>query len=374
METIDIFIKQLQGRCGQIFHLPDKRKTRMNLIAALKIGLGSALAIFVAYLLSLPNPASAGTITLLTVMAQTRRQTLTLIGRRFISYLFTVGLCLLIFPLIKNIYLAYALFLIVTVFVLEMLGWQSTLSVNAVIGAHFLINQDFSLAFIGYEFGLLCIGIVVALIMNLIQPDRLVHEELYERVLVIEDNMRQALLEISDWLADEDKKAFKKRHVLPDLRLNLLESVEQASQYAQNSFSENDECYLRYFELRLEQYALLHELYEHASEIRELHEPGVIISEYIASLAAEVSQATDPEILLAENDELKARVAQVESEEVTFQEKAMLLFLLYDLQEFVTLKREFLEHLTPGQREMFEKNQFVPQKKKMLHPHTWLNS
>lgn len=373
MDTIDIFLKQIRGKTRNFFQLPDRQKMKMNLIAALKIGLGSALAIFIAYLLHLPNAASAGTIALLTIMAQTRRQTLTLIGRRFLSYIMTVGLCFLIFPTISNIYLSYALFLIVTVFVLELLGWQTTLSVNAVIGAHFLINQDFSLAFVGYEFGLLCIGIAVALLMNLIQPDASIHEDLYKRVLRIEENMRESLLEISDWLTDENKKDFSRRHVLPDLRANLLESVETASWYAQNSFSENDECYLRYFELRLEQYALLHELYEHAAEIKELHECGVIISEYIASLASHVSQATDPDILLTENDELKKRLALAEEEQITFEEKAMLLFLLYDLQEFVTLKREFLNHLTPGQRELFEKYQFVHPKKKLLHPGTWIN-
>lgn len=49
------------------------------------------------------------------------------------------------------------------------MDWRAVISVNAVIGTHFLETGDFSPAFIRNELALVIIGIFFAILLNLFQ-------------------------------------------------------------------------------------------------------------------------------------------------------------------------------------------------------------
>lgn len=159
---------------------------KIHLTEALKIAFGSALAVVICTLLNLPHPYSAGTITLLTLMGSTRKQTLSLIGKRYVSFGFAIFLCWLIFPHVKSIYLAYGLYLLGIVFILWTIGWKDTLSVNAVIGTAFILDQTFSFEHILIELLILTIGIAIAFLLNLYQPDLAIKNLVYEQIFKVE--------------------------------------------------------------------------------------------------------------------------------------------------------------------------------------------
>lgn len=332
----------------------DAHQLKIHLINALKIGCGSALAIFIAMGFGLPGSASAGTITLLTLIAQTRKDTVLLILRRLVSYVFTVLICWIVFQTVADTYIAYAFFLVIIVFLLEMLGWQSTLSVNAVIGAQFLVNQEFTFEFASYQLALLLIGISIALIFNLLQPDLTEKENLKLRLEKIECEMKEVVSEVAQSLLQKEK-IHERREYLPKLHSDLLKSIEEASRFQKNSFKSEDKWFLPYFEMRLEQCLILEELYEHTRSISLNPQGTHAIVDYMDSLIEFISVHDEPGNKLTECLELKKDILAGKYRMESFESEAMLLFVIFDVEKFVELKIEFVTKLSKEQMDSYKK-------------------
>ena len=122
------------------------RKTKKALLLATKIGVGTAVAITMADWLELSSPTSAGTITLLTLLT-TKRNTIKLSMQRLLTFAMTTGLAFMLFKLIPNVWIAFGMLIFSQVFILEMFKSTWTLSVNAMIAIHYLVEQNFTFEF-----------------------------------------------------------------------------------------------------------------------------------------------------------------------------------------------------------------------------------
>lgn len=333
-----------------------KKRLRLGATAALKIGCGSALAIFIATMLGLKNPTAAGTITLLTVLASTRKGTLALIGQRLASFFLTVFLSYFLFSMDNDAYVSFGILLIVDTFLLEMLQWQSTLSVNALIGMHFLTSQDFSFSYIANEFLLLLLGMAIAMVLNLMQPMVSDRQRLYRRIHQVEEDMEQALSNVSDYLKSQ------KRHTGTWKNISVLEEqitqyVQDASVFAQNSFRDEDEWFVAYFEARQHQCLAIHRLHAHCIAIREIPKDAKIVSDYIGSMVGHVKDTTVPQAHLERADELITQVCKEGSGtgQDSFESQAMLFHILLDMKEYVQIKQNFILSLNDKEKEQYEK-------------------
>lgn len=137
-----------------------------NYIWPLKIAFGSSLAIFVAQLLELQNATSAGIITLITIVT-TRGETVQLSYQRVVTFFLSTALVCVIFQSVPWMWVDYGIYIFVMSILCHLLKWDTTISLNAVIGTHFLVSQDFSIVFILNEFSLVLIGILFAILLNI---------------------------------------------------------------------------------------------------------------------------------------------------------------------------------------------------------------
>lgn len=128
-----------------------KKEWKKILMRAAKIAVGSSAAIYIAQHLALENAASAGTITLLTLVT-TKWETLKLSLFRLITFALSVFLAAVTIGFLESEWIAYGIYIFVLISVCHSLGWQATVSVNSVIGIHFLTSKDFSTAFLLNEF------------------------------------------------------------------------------------------------------------------------------------------------------------------------------------------------------------------------------
>lgn len=142
------------------------RQVKRVLLQAIKIAVGSSVAIYLAHILGLEYEASAGSITLLTLVT-TKWETVKLSFYRMATFVLAVVLAALTFGHMTSSWLAYGIYVFLIVAISHSLGWASTISVNAVIGTHFLMTRDFSPDFIRNELLLVLIGVVIATILNL---------------------------------------------------------------------------------------------------------------------------------------------------------------------------------------------------------------
>lgn len=143
-----------------------QQRYRKIILLSLKIGIGSSLSLYIAMKLGMDYAISAGTITLLSLMS-TKWETVRLSGYRIISFLTTVVTSWMLFTFIESEWIAYGILLGLIVFMAEIMGWRATISVNGVIAAHLVTTRNFSDHAIWNEFGIVVIGVTIALLFNL---------------------------------------------------------------------------------------------------------------------------------------------------------------------------------------------------------------
>ena len=232
----------------------DSHGRRKMAIKVLKIAVGSCMAVAVAQFFELPYATSAGIVTLLTVQ-NTRRDTIRLAAERLLSFLLSVLVVFVCFRYIGKLeWVNYGVYIFLMVHVCYFFGWENTISVNAVMGTHYLLTPDYSLNFAASELAVIAIGTALALLMNWHMPSNL--KILREDIRKAEDDMQQVLQELACYLEGKLDGA----HIwldLDQLEQSIHRGLDRAHEHAHNTLSEEDHYYIEYMEMRLQQCALL---------------------------------------------------------------------------------------------------------------------
>ena len=320
----------------------DTHRHRHIILKVLKIAVGSCLAIAVAEFFELQYATSAGIITLLTVQ-DTRKGTIQLTLDRLMSFLLSIVLIFICFHATSRLgWINYGSYIFLMVIGCYYFEWQNAVSVNAVMGTHYLMSPDYSLGFALSELFLVLIGTGVAMALNWKMPSSL--KVIREDMRRIEDAMQLVLREISGYLADGQKD----EHVWLDLDLleaDIRKGLDRAHEQAHNTMAEEDLYYVGYMEMRLQQCVMLQTLRERVWKIREMPRQAEPVSRYLDYVADYVHEETVPgeqlEKLGQVFEQMKREALPVSREE--FENRAILYHVLMDLEEFLFVKQRFSE-------------------------------
>lgn len=315
---------------------------------ALKIGIGSALAIYIAELLQLEFSSSAGIITLLSV-AGTKTETRQLGIDRLTTFILMVVLSVIFHFLIGKEWIGYGIVLVLLTFILSMKSLLATLSVNAVALSHLLRLERITAQAIFNEFLLLAIGLVIAIIINHFQ-----NYESQRRYLQIassdaENRIKGIFLKLSEYLKDPKVVNFVWDDIIK-LEKDLLEQTQVAFQYQQNRLPARDDYYTDYFEMRLQQTAVLHNLHYEMKKVRQFHEDAVIIAGFLDEIVEHISDMHTPDHQLHQLDQLVAEIQEQNLPNLRdeFLSKARVYHILMDLEEFLVFKKRFIKEHGEG--------------------------
>jgi len=348
------------------------RRKWINIIwQAAKIGAGSSAAIFVATQLNLQFSASAGTIALLTLMT-TRWETLRLSVYRIITYGLCVGLSALIFMHVNESWMGYGLYILFMILMCEALGWKSTISVNSVIGVHFMQTHDFSLQFIYNEFMLVFIGITIAIVLNLFHLNRSYKKDLIKNMRYTEEKLQLILRELAAYLhKEEEPGTISVWDEISDLEQKLQVFAGEAYEYQGNTFSKHHEYYIDYFEMRHQQLGLLHSLHHEVDRLRTQPEQANIIAEYMFYLKDYVVEVNAPDEQIARLKELLEgfRVQPLPKDRDEFESRAILYHILMDIEDFLLFKKRFVDELDDHKLKKYWKHDRNVIKKQEEHAH-----
>ena len=324
-------------------------KYRKILLLAVKIGLGSSIAIYIAQTLRLEYAVSAGTVTLLTLMTS-KWETIRLSIARLVTFITALLMAWVIFSHINSMWIAYGILLTLVVFIAESFGWRSTISVNAVAAAHLLTNQDFSAAAIWNEFLLVLIGVVLAVILNLFHANYSHKRKIISDMRDTENRLQSILVDLAAYLSGSEAQ-----HSVWDdicaLEARIRSYIKSASEYQENTFHSHPEYYISYFQMRYEQCRVLHNLNDELVKIRSVPKQAVVIAEYLLYLAEYVIEINHPTPQIARLNEIfeKMRSGDPPKTSDEFEDRAMLYHILMDIQDFLTLKENFVSTLDPAQ-------------------------
>lgn len=324
-----------------------KARFQKNLLLALKIAVGSSVAIYIAELLKLDFASSAGSIALLTLVT-TKWGTVKLSVARILTFGFTVLIAALTFSHGESAWFAYGIFTFISVLFCESFGWRPTLSVNAVVGMHFLSTRDFGVASVWNEFLLVCIGVSVAIVLNLVHDYKSQEKELIRHMRYTEKGLQTVLQEMSMYL---DNKPMKQNvwEDIHSLEKKLGEFIKDANEYQDNTFHSHPGYYIDYFEMRKEQCHLLDHLHYEMKKIKKMPKQAKVISEYFAYLQEYVIEINAPTKQLERLEEIFQEMKEEPLPESRdeFESRAVLYHILMGIEDFVLAKKNFVEKMNP---------------------------
>lgn len=314
-------------------------------LIALKIALGSSLAIYLAQQLNLNHSASAGTITLLTLMT-TKWETLKLSGFRILTFMMTALVAWIVFMHIQIIWVAYGLFIFIIVFFAYSFGLVATISVNSVIGAHLLITHDFSLESLDNEFLLVVIGVMIAILLNLFNDNYSHKKEIIKNMRYTEEKLQMILGQISDYLLNPETQFHVWDEIIA-LEKKILEFQKEAYEYQDNTFYSHPEYYINYFEMRQNQTQMLHNLHYEIKRMREIPIEAKIVAEYLIYLKDYVVEKNIPQKQIEHLQDIFAEIKKfpLPKTQQEFEDQALLYHVLMDIEEFLVFKVRFIREL-----------------------------
>ena len=331
-----------------------KKIDKKMLILALKIAVGTSAAMFIAQMLHLQNAGSAGTIALLTIVT-TKWETVRLTFARIVTFAISVLLVMLIFSSFSIPWLGFGVYIFFVVLICEFLGWKSTISVNSVIGTHFLVAQDFSPEFVANEFMLVLIGTIVAFVVNMFSHNKNRQKKLVANISYVESQLQMIFRELAAYLLQQ-----KKVDVWDDIRnleARLKNLVVDAYEYEGNTFRTHTGYYMSYFEMRLEQCNVLHDLHYELKKIRSHTIQAEQVAEYMLYLVDYVHEMNSPEeqikYLEVMVEDMQNQPLPVTRDE--FETRAILYHILTELEAFLVHKKRFVNALDNKQRKLYWK-------------------
>ncbi len=309
-------------------------------LKALKIAFGSCLAIVIAELLQLQYATSAGTVMLLTVL-DTKKDTIQLAFGRIGSSLLSVGLIFAIFHFPGIPWILFGVYLLIMILLCYNLGWPNTISVNAVMGIHFIQSQDYSPQFVAGELLLIAIGSGIAILLNWRMPSHL--KDIKADIEEIERQMKE-LLEGLGFYMQETRGGDYIWTDLDRLEQHLREGLTRAREEAQNTMDDTYNYYIEYMLMRMKQCDELQALQGSVSRIREMPAQAVFVSEYLMYLANYVQEMNIPKEQVIKLREVYRRMEQepLPTSHSEFENRAILYHVLMDLDEFLAEKQKFL--------------------------------
>ena len=339
--------------------MSEKTKLKISkiLLLALKVGVGGSVAYFIAEFLKLDFASSAGIIALLTLQT-TKWETFRLSFRRIITFFMTFGLCILLFYLVRTTWLDYGLFLFFMVLLCELLVWRTTVSVNAVIGAHFLSTQNFSYEFMINELLLVIIGITVAILLNLFHINSAHEAGIIKCMRHVEHDMKKILTELSGYLKHQAMGDYVWDDILK-LGDDLEKYLDLAHEYQNNTFVSHPEYYIDYFRMREQQCGALLNMHKEMQRISELPKQAEIVSHYILDMCEHVTEMNNPEKQIAQLEEVVEEMhnQQLPQTREEFEGRALLYHVLMELEDFLLYKKRFVESIDEEQFRIYWKEE-----------------
>ncbi len=327
----------------------DVHRRKRLVLTALKIAIGSSMAVVVAQFFQLQYATSAGIIALLTVQ-NTRKDTIQLTLERLLSFILCVALIFVCFHYIgRHEWVNYGIYIFSMVMLCHLFGWQNTISVNAVMGTHYLASPNYGLAFAMNELSLILIGTGLALTMNWRMPSN--RKVLKEDIRSIEDDMQAVLRELASYL-ESTRSSDLVWFDLDKLEARLHRGLERAYEQAHNTMYEADLYYVEYMEMRLKQCVMLQTLRSRVQKIRQMPRQSGMISSYLEYVACYVHEKNIPDQQI---QELQQVFWQMQKEPLPktweeFESRAILYHVMMDLEEFLFVKQRF----TDNNKERFE--------------------
>ena len=151
--------------------------TKENIVKSLKITLGVLVAILIAQALKMEFYFSVGTIVIVSMLSA-KKQSIKLAGTRLLVAIFSLALSSVLFTVLGFTLPVFALYILIFTYLMYRFDTVIAIVLNVVLVMHIYSLEQVSIPILLNEFGLMFLGVVVALIFNSFTID--IEDELIE--------------------------------------------------------------------------------------------------------------------------------------------------------------------------------------------------
>lgn len=330
-------------------------------VKVIKIAVGAGLAIVLAEYLGLNYSASAGVITLLSIQ-DTKKETIRVVVRRLLSFVLALVISAVCFSFFGYGPLAVGVFLLLFSAACMALGMQEGISVNTVLMTHFLAERSMTAANIGNELGLLIAGAGIGVIFNLYIPGKVYLIRMSQRR--IESHMKEILRNMAGQLtAGDDGQAGSEAGrpplhlLLAELDAELEKGEKSAYEDMENQLLSETRYYLRYMSMRRTQAFVLGRIEGEIKHLGELPSQAQPIAELMERISEGFHEYNNAVGFLTALDAVKDAMRGQPLPELReeFENRAVLFQILLELEQFLEIKKKFVEELSAEEAGKFWK-------------------
>lgn len=316
---------------------------REKWLKGIKLTTAAILAMIAANLLGLKFAATAGIITILSIQ-NTKKETLRVACRRGLAFLCALGIAAAAFSMLDFTAFAFALYLFFFSCICLCFGWTEAIAMDSVLITHFLTEGNMEPALWVNEISLFVIGTGMGILANLHLHQK---TDLYERLQSEADcRMRTALKQMEMLLLADGKTLEQKaKECLEELEKALSSLQECAYRNWNNTFFQTSVYETEYAVMRSRQAEVLHHIYASVKMTESMPRQAGQVAALIGRIEAEYDRDNTVEALQQALGELFAEMRSdaLPHTREEFEARAVLFYLLKQLEEFLQLKRDFME-------------------------------
>ncbi|WP_338749979.1 aromatic acid exporter family protein [Bacillus sp. FJAT-52991] len=304
----------------------------------IKTAIGTALAIMISQWMGLENFVSAGIITILCIQ-NTKKKSLQAAWSRFLACTIAMVFCALFFEGIAYHPLVIGLLLLFFIPTTVSLGLKEGIVSSSVIILHIFSDGHISKENILNEFGIITVGMGIALFMNLYMPS--LEEKLYQLQEKIEENFYTIFHEITLYLRDNDH-IWDGKEITETANL-LKEGKMLAYQDIENHFLREEKLFYSYFNMREKQFEKIeHILWIVTSLSHQVHQAH-IIADFMEDLSTNIHPGNTVQLSLQKLQRMKAEFEQMElpTTREEFEARAALFQFVREMEQYLLIKSSF---------------------------------
>lgn len=310
---------------------------------AIKMALSGMVALALGNILNLNYSTVAAVIAILSIQ-DTRLKALQIGRKRVIACIVGQVLSIILYLLIGQNLISFGLFLIVFIPMTSKLKVEEGMIPAVVLSTHLLVADSITVAWVINEVALMIIGIGVASIANLFMYSledkfKIEKEKIEENYKIIIAKMSKSL--ITQTVDIDEQKLMDTTEII------LRESKETANKIVSNNFYKANLYYSDYINMRMNQFDNIKRMRKCFDKFYMTLEQMALMSKFLEKVSENIKEKNDCEELINNLEKLRTTFKNMELPKTReeFENRAQLLQLLHDIEEFLTIKRTFIINL-----------------------------
>lgn len=307
---------------------------------AFKMALSATIALIIGEAFGFNYSTVAAVIAILGI--QDTRRTALIVGRnRAIACIIGQVLSLIIYVLLGKGAFTFGLFLLILIPITSRFNIQEGMIASVVLSTHLLVADKIDLNLIINEFGIMTIGIGVSSIVNLFMPA--LEDEFRKDKMWIEENYKIILLKMSKSLITQTVDIDEQR-IMNDIEKNLISSNITAYKIVNNNFFRSSSYYTDYIAMRRNQFDTIKKMRKNFERFSMPVDQMKNMAIFLKRVAEDIRETNDCKELLYGLEKLKLQYKNMDLPKTReeFENRAQLLNLLNDMEDFLNIKRNFI--------------------------------